>query len=136
MTTMKLLKLVYISHGWFLGYNDRSLISDAVFAWKYGPVIISVYECFRKYGKNTISGLVDIDGDGRISENEFPDQDTQKFLAPIWDNYKNYSAIQLSSLTHQKGSPWDIAIKTNGVNSLIPNELIRDYYKEMTQSVA
>lgn len=37
--TMKLLKLVYITHGWYLGFNEEPLISDEIQAWKYGPVI-------------------------------------------------------------------------------------------------
>ena len=34
LTPMKLLKLVYITHGWFLGYNDRPLIQEPLEAWR------------------------------------------------------------------------------------------------------
>ena len=37
VTAMKLIKLVYIAHGWHLALeNGKSLISEAVMAWKYG----------------------------------------------------------------------------------------------------
>ena len=39
ITTMQLLKLVYIAHGWMLGLYDKPLISDEVEAWQYGPFI-------------------------------------------------------------------------------------------------
>ena len=55
LTPMKLQKMVYIAHGWSLGLSDNSLIHDAVEAWKWGPVIRSVYREFRDFGAETIT---------------------------------------------------------------------------------
>lgn len=130
LTIMKLLKMVYISHGWFLAYNDRPLISDAVLAWRYGPVIVKIYNAFKHYGKSPVSSLVDISGNNYISSSELPNENMQKFLEPIWENYKKYSGLELSSLTHQSGSPWDITYHKHGKNSIIPNDLIKSHYKK------
>ena len=130
LTPMKLLKLVYLSHGWFMGYNQVPLINQAVEAWKYGPVIDKVYQSFKKYGKSQITSFVDIDADGKILTREYnPDPQIIAFLNAIWENYKKYDGLQLSTLTHKENSPWDRAIKEFGVNSVIPNTYIRDYYK-------
>ena len=52
---MKLIKLVYIAHGWHLALeNGKSLISEAVMAWKYGHVINSLYQKLKRYGSQDI----------------------------------------------------------------------------------
>ena len=57
LTPMKLNKLVYIAHGWYLGLSDRPLIGEAAQAWKYGPVIPSIYHRFKAYGGAQITSL-------------------------------------------------------------------------------
>ncbi|MCB0375635.1 MAG: DUF4065 domain-containing protein, partial [Sinomicrobium sp.] len=54
ITPMKLVKLVYIAHGWHLGITDNALIDENPEAWKYGPVIPRIYHEFKKFGKNPI----------------------------------------------------------------------------------
>jgi len=57
ITPMKVLKLVYIAHGWHLGIRKEPLITEQTEAWKYGPVVESVYIAFKKYGKNDIDAM-------------------------------------------------------------------------------
>ncbi len=39
ITPLKIQKLVYIAHGWFLAVTDKPLVDDEfVEAWQYGPV--------------------------------------------------------------------------------------------------
>ncbi len=55
---LKLMKLVYIAYGFGLAVLDRSIIDprfDKVEAWRFGPVIPSVYHSFKQYGKNDIN---------------------------------------------------------------------------------
>lgn len=54
LTPMKLLKLVYIAHGWHRGYFSENLINDAVQAWRYGPVIPDLYRKVKGYGRRDI----------------------------------------------------------------------------------
>ena len=42
-TNLQLQKLTYVCHGLSLSSFDRPLIVDDVYAWKFGPVIPSVY---------------------------------------------------------------------------------------------
>jgi uncharacterized phage-associated protein len=50
LTPMKLIKLIYLAHGWRLGWTQLPLIGEAIKAWKYGPVIESLYQSFKRYG--------------------------------------------------------------------------------------
>jgi uncharacterized phage-associated protein len=125
MTTMKLIKLVYIAHGWRLGLYNEVLITESPQAWKYGPVIPSLYDEFRKFGNKKI--------DIEIAENPIKDEELTKFLDKIWDTYKDYSALQLSAMTHESGTPWSITWEkakqqASTFNLTIPDNLIRDNY--------
>ena len=61
------------------------------------------------------------------------EQDTfRHFLSVIYNIYGGYSAIQLSNMTHESGSPWDrVRAEYSGKipdYQTIPNEWIRDYF--------
>ncbi|WP_369210846.1 Panacea domain-containing protein [Xylella fastidiosa] len=43
LTPMQVLKLVYIAHGWHLGFRKEPLIDESVEAWRHGPAIRSLY---------------------------------------------------------------------------------------------
>ncbi len=133
LTSMKILKLVYIAHGWHLGLNGTALITEGVEAWKYGPVVRKVYTELRDYGNNSVKELTTIyKGFKRITPT-VEDADVEKFLDKVWDFYKKYSALQLSSLTHQPNTPWDIVWNKEGHNSgnaPIPNNYIEEHYKD------
>lgn len=125
LTPMQILKLVYVAHGWMLGLSSRPLIDEPVEAWRYGPVVRSVYKRYRKYRGNPIS---DPHVDGRACL----DAGQQDLLRQISENYGNYSGIQLSRLTHQPGTPWSIA--WNAGLAVIPDELIKDYYRRRAEA--
>lgn len=129
MTPMKLIKLVYIAHGWNLGLNDEKLIDEDIQAWKYGTVIPSLYDDFKRFRSNRITEIPD-------SEPTEINEDDKKFLNRVYDVYKKYNGLELSAKTHQPNTPWTITwnrlINGSGeVDFTIPNELIKNYYKQL-----
>jgi uncharacterized phage-associated protein len=132
LTPMKLIKLCYIAHGWHLGLFDDELLDEVVYAWKYGPVIDTIYKGFRKYGDTQITQLYSEVG----CENVYPmpGERIKPFLDSIWISYGKYDGIQLSAMTHQRDTPWDIVWNKQGGNNkayaIIPNDLIKSHYKE------
>jgi uncharacterized phage-associated protein len=131
---LKLIKLVYISHGWHLAIYDNSLLDENPEACKYGPVIPSIYREFKNYKKSKIWD-VNLNKDyfnGKI------DDEIQSLLEKIWEVYGGKSGIQLSSLTHQENSPWDQTWNRLGgknvVSTQIPDTLIKDFYKNKLES--
>jgi uncharacterized phage-associated protein len=137
LTPMKVLKLTYISHGWYLALsaNGNPLLNEAVQAWKYGPVIPSVYRAFKKYENGQILAHERDARTGTIPE--ITDGDVSAFLDKIWDVYKHYSGLQLSTLTHKDNTPWDTVWNKNDGKSrmsvVIPNDIIKEYYQRKNQ---
>lgn len=138
ITPMQLVKLVYISHGWYLGHTGEPLIPEVVEAWKYGPVIPSVYHKFKSYGDTPIKSQAE---ELHVVNDEiiflFPnvtDESAKKLLENVWNAYSNLDGLQLSTLTHQKGTPWDVIWNERGGKDFksepIPNDLIEKHYKE------
>jgi|SRR5690606_8207525 len=135
ITPMKLVKLVYISHGWHLGITGNALIDENPEAWKYGPVIPTVYHHFKKFGGNAIKlNSFNPDPFTVISK------EIQSFLDKIWDVYGTFSALQLSAKTHQINTPWYISWnklqqirrknKLGVLSYQISDNLIKDYYNQ------
>lgn len=130
LTPMKLIKLCYISHGWHLGIYGEPLLDEPVFAWKYGPVVNNVYQAFKHYGNARISEYANTQrGIVMPEENK-----TEAFLQKIWDVYKGFSGTQLSTMTHQKDTPWDIIWNQQGGKDrkdvIIPDDIIEQHYKQ------
>jgi len=103
------------------------LFRESVEAWKYGPVEPRVYKKFKKFGRNHI------DGSFKDFSHCF-DKDELDIMEQVVTIYGDFTGIQLSSLTHQSGSPWAITVKILGQNSTIPNDLINQYYRDLLES--
>lgn len=123
---MKLLKLTYIAHGWYLGFKDKPLISDEIQAWKYGPVIPTLYHVIKRFGYRP----VDIDLIDLYSEKKIEGED-RNFIESVWNTYKKFTGIDLSSLTHMKGTPWDEVYEEGIYYKIIPNRVINEHYKSL-----
>lgn len=136
VTPMKLIKLCYIAHGWHLGYYEQPLLIETVYAWKYGPVIDTLYDEFKGYGSSPITQLY---FDISSADYPMPGKDKEEFLNAIWKGYGQYDGIKLSSMTHQKGTPWDKVWNEekgkDGRHIPIPNNYIKDYYKDLIKQI-
>lgn len=139
VTPMKLLKLAYISHGWHLGLTGKPLISDSIQAWKYGPVINNIYQYFKKYGDSAVTEKAYFQtSTGAFSPYSLNDLNLNHFLDKIWEVYKNFSGLELSALTHQQNTPWDIIWNqfegSTFQGALIPNNIIESHYKDLANA--
>lgn len=143
LTPLKLIKLVYLAHGWHLGLTGQPLINEPPEAWRFGPVIPSLYHALKHYGNEPITGKIT---DYQLTPG--PDFNLEyvvvlppaepairDFLADVWKAYGHLSALQLSALTHQPGTPWyeiwerQGARYSRGVD--IPEESIIQHYREL-----
>ncbi len=121
LTPMKLQKLVYFAHGWHLAITQKPLIHEQVEAWSFGPVIRTVYDSFKHFGKNPITEFATREvwdwekGMPKVQYEtpQLPDDEsedvkfTKDLLRRIWEVYGGYTDVQLSNMTHEPGTPWD-----------------------------
>ena len=130
MTTMKLQKLCFYIHAWYMVENSDPLFSQTFEAWANGPVSPYLYSYHRQMYSvelNSFSG-----GDSAALTKEH-----KTFVNAVLDAYHPLSASQLSVLSHSE-TPWIDA--RNGLpdgapsNNQIDNNLIRDFYKRLNKS--
>ncbi len=147
VTPLKLLKLVYFAHGWHLALTGKPLIDEPVEAWKFGPVVCSVYHAFKSYRDKDIEdkeSILDMDAPGFdwitpvIEKGD--ESNLRVFLEKVWDTYGKLGAGQLSNLTHQSDSPWfQVWERENGKGQKgidIPNDLIKAYFESKIKKPA
>lgn len=130
LTSMQLLKLVYIAHGWHLGLYQRPLILDEVQAWQYGPVIPRLYQHIRKFKGNPVTGPVGVQGD-----HEFTPQE-ESIISQVYELYGRQSGIALSRMTHAANTPWELTYEPGSFGTMIPNDLIEDHYSRLAQKTS
>lgn len=135
---LKLMKLVYIAYGYGLAMLKRSLIDprfDKVEAWKYGPVIPSVYHSFKSYKNAPVTDktvTMEIDNKGNITfvEPQLSNTEAKALCDYVWKRYNEYSDSDLVTLLHGKGTPWAFVYE-EGKNNSIPEFLTQRYYTRL-----
>jgi len=135
LTPMQVIKLVYIAHGWHWGYFDSPLISEPVEAWKFGPVIPSLYRDLKTYGNSPVQ--TSLRAPLHEEEELMHSGGSAALLDHVWERYNRFNGVQLSTLTHQPGTPWDRTWEGGGKWSRcseIPEELIAEHYRQMIRA--
>jgi len=121
LTMMHLQKLIYFAHGWHWAVFNRPLTRDLPEVWQYGPVYVDVYEEFKEFRGEAITGRACINAKGTTSE-------TDELLTDVVSNYGTINAYRLSAMTHAEDSPWDITRSEKGYFEEISNEVIKKFF--------
>ena len=118
MSAMKLQKLCYFAYGYHLAWEDRPLFSERFEAWANGPVVYELYDLHR--------GRFNLDRGEIAGDPTELDDDERDSVNVVLENFRTYSAHELSAMTHQPG-PWLAARERAGVTDLQrSNEELRD----------
>jgi uncharacterized phage-associated protein len=142
MTPMKVQKLVFFAHGWHLAIKGQPLINEQVEAWKFGPVVPSLYRDLKAFGSGDVTCKIVRHGKGLFSGTRtcptVPDSDasTREHVSDVWTVYSPFTGVQLSNITHYPGSPWSQVMKQYDGNppkgTDIPSNVIRDYFASLS----
>ena len=115
------------------------LFEDKIYAFKYGPVIKSVYEEYK--------GMKDIEEGLAIDEHL--DEDYEKMptrsrilfaedgIAKIahidatLEKYSCFSAVELVNITHVVGGPWDSVEKDSPFTEIPDSIILEKHFKEV-----
>ena len=135
ISPMKIQKLLYLAHGYYLVETDEPLVNEVFEAWKFGPVLHSVYHKCKNFGEKGITKhLNDFDREtGKFIPAPIPDdENVREVVNYVWERFKDTPPMALSRWTHQKDGPW--ATTTNGGRQIllhqeVPNKLIKDYFE-------
>jgi len=117
ITHLQLQKLVYLAHALHVVIKKEPLISENIKAWKYGPVISSLYDSCSLFGSSAINSPVtryDLSDDNdlmtvtpRVKENST----INNLISAVINKYGELTAGQLISLTHEADSAWGVTEK-------------------------
>ena len=125
LTPMQLVKLTYIAHGWSLAVLEDDLFADRIEAWKYGPVIPTLYHATKHFGRSQIPhAFIDEHKPSGLGDR------VDAFLEDVVEKYAHLSGYALSNLTHREGSPWHQVYRDGVMNILIEDSLIAQHYKQ------
>lgn len=124
-TNLELQKLLYIAQVFSFEVRKKRLFDAEIQAWKYGPVIPKVYGEFKKYSNSYIpkSAFSEKVKECNKDENDFIDK-----IAKLTKDIKGW---QLVGLTHRSGTAWDKNFKDNILYSIIPEEDMKDEFKNV-----
>lgn len=140
-THLKLEKLVYLCYADYLCNTGRKLFKDNIYAFRYGPVIDSVYEKYkRKYGtlesekderrleKKSIrcNGEAEMPAKSRIL---FASRGVEKYnsIEETIERYGDFTAGELVEITHRNDTPWNKSL-SGQYYDLISDEVILQFH--------
>ena len=124
LTPLQLMKLCYISFGWYAANSNTDLFFERIEAWKYGPVMPSLYYETKQYGRNPVPYTINFQ-----RSNEILDEDGREFVKSVYVQYGHFDGVALATMCHQLGSPWDQVYEPGLQGIEIPRPMIYSYYK-------
>lgn len=135
-THLKLEKLVYLCFADYLCKYDMELYKDEIYAYKYGPVVRSVYDKYKRYGYKEIEQddkeilVDDVSEMPSRSRIIFAENGVEKInsIDSTIEKYGYLSAGDLVDITHRDNTPWDVSGKGKNRNEIIPNEVIKEFH--------
>ena len=137
LTLMQILKLCYIAHGFCLAFLGKPLSKNNPEAWKFGPVFPEIYHSLKFYGNNPIKEVIKSikvgSNDLFVSIIERFSHEEEEIILFVYENYGSLNGWELSSLTHQEGTPWHKVWEEEGnaLGTKISDDEIKKHYLEL-----
>ena len=119
---LKLCQLCYFAQACHLARFGTPLFLDDTEAWKDGPSYRSVYDAYKKNGKNPIRVPVEPFDEDMLSSDEL------NVMTDVFMNYGEWSAMELMNKTQESGSPWTV-VYVEGKKKVTPAILMEAYFR-------
>ena len=124
---LQLIKLCYLSYGWYFAYFNKKLFEEDIEAWRYGPVIPELYYALKHVKKEKLPPNC---LDSLVQDESSLSEEMQGLIDKVLQQYGEYDGVELSALTHEYGTPWYKAYK-RGHQFCIPDEYIKRHYDKL-----
>ena len=140
LTQIEIQKLVYFAHGWNLEYTEKPLIGELFEPWKYGPVVRTLYDAFRRFGSEPITAkatswqtndagaIIEVTPSIQSTKSD-EDENAISLVREVWKTYGALAPFKLVEVTHVENGPWAAAFTAKQI--YIPNESICTYFKQL-----
>ncbi|MBN3758552.1 DUF4065 domain-containing protein [Paraburkholderia sp. Tr-20389] len=128
LTNLSVQKLAYFCHGWHLALRHTPLVDENFAAWKFGPVLPSVYHKLKVFSSNPIPPSHPLVS----ATNEVPvplDEQSGQIVDKVLELYDGYTGAQLVNMSHVDTGPWAEAWAV-GIDEL-DNAKIEAYFKSL-----
>ena len=124
ITNLKAQKLLYYAQGISLAKTGEALFEDDFVAWQHGPVIPTLYDELKTFGKSQITLPDD------LNLNKFSTKQMD-LLISVYKTYGQFSAWKLRDMTHQE-APW----KNVNINEIITKQSIKDFFSNQLSVIS
>ena len=122
VTNLKLQKLLfYVQADYLVANKGLPLFSDPIEAWQYGPVVKSVYDKYKCFGRNPIND------EALVKPKELTDEQ-KKQIDNTLENYMSCSAFELVRSIHNE-EPWRKAYDEHSSNEISVDSMYKFYKK-------
>jgi uncharacterized phage-associated protein len=113
ITNLKLQKLLFLCHAFYLVDTGRPLVRGSFEAWQYGPVHREVYDAFKSFGAAPITA--DAERFDPVTGTRQPialpaDRPLLDAVQKVIQFYGSKSPSELVKLTHAENGPWDYVV--------------------------
>lgn len=133
ITNLKLQKLLYIVHGTMLAAFERPLLNTGFSAWKYGPVVESLYHDLKVFGADSIkTSDFYIQQWPRIPK---VDEEANHVIDAVLGHFGKKTGASLVEWSHDKNGPWHAAYQDKTKGTGISNDEIQKFFKEQVVKV-
>jgi uncharacterized phage-associated protein len=136
VSNLKLQKLLFLCHAFYLVDTGRPLVRGSFEAWQYGPVHREAYDAFKRFGAKPITE--DADKFDPVTGTRKPlaaldDRSVFDVVQKVVQFYGAKSPGELVELTHAKNGPWDCVVSAATTNAnialKIADEVIEQRFK-------
>ena len=132
LTPIKIVSLAYIAHGMYMAFNDgKTLVSEKVRAWTYGPIFPELFNAIRIYGNDAVLDIPQgqreqISRDVRLLPEEI------KFIDGAYQSHRRTIDTDLLAINHAVGTPWHDTWDGSEYRD-IDNVLIFRYFRSIVE---
>lgn len=122
LNPLRVQKLLYFAEAWSLEILDRSLFQEPIQAWKFGPVVPSVYHEYKPLERSTIPfEAVEMYAD--------LDPKLAAVVRASWDYYRDFAVHALVDMTHRE-MPWLRARDSLPRDAKCDRPILREWIRE------
>ena len=118
--------------------TKQPAVSERFYAWRFGPVLDSVYREFRHFGSAPVTDYaVEFDPVSRaniayiVGDDAKDGKSFNETLQRVLTSYGHLNGLQLSALSHAAGSPWALTAQS----AVIEDKDIQRYFESLSAAV-